>query len=112
MDLSELAHRITYRAYELDGDDLDSLAGLCGLMSWHTLIAPLTFQEFGTEDGRTLLCAADESGLWITLTDGAAGVPTSPDTFQLSLAEDLLSEPVYTLDVVNGHVVQTAPGLN
>ena len=112
MDLSDLAHRITYRAYELDGDDLDSLAGHCGLMSWHTLIAPLTFAEVETGDGRTLLCAADESGLWITLTDGAGGVPTSPETFQLSLAEDLLSEAIYRLDVVNGHVVQTAPGLN
>lgn len=112
MDFSEFVYCIMYWVYEFDGDDFDSLVGFCGLMSWYILIVLFIFQEFGIEDGCMLLCVVDELGLWIILIDGVVGVLILFDMFQFLLVEDLLSELVYILDVVNGYVVQMVFGLN
>ncbi|GGJ71305.1 hypothetical protein [Deinococcus aquiradiocola] len=97
----ELAQRIAGRAYELDPGGLQKTMTRLGLEGWPEAIQHLQFQEIGTGGGCSLLSAflQDPEEHQVIITDGEAGIPSSPDRFWLAIvdAEDTEIFSVSTL---------------
>lgn len=100
----DIAHQVLRRAYELDGLNLDRLATRYGAQDWQGLTGDLAFDALDTGGGCTMLVAQAGSGPWVGLTDGETSLPTSADTFCLTLEPELFEGEDYALFVIDNQV--------
>lgn len=100
--MSDLASALLARAYVIDGGRLDTVAHDLGAPDWSALTSSLTFSETGTGGGSQMLCAETTTGHLIGLTDGEAGLPTTPERFWLGVMDEAGESEVYELFVEDG----------
>ncbi|UQN08821.1 hypothetical protein [Deinococcus sp. QL22] len=91
---------ILCRAYELAGDEQDTvLLDLRGI-DWGTLTNDLEFYPSDTGGGMQMLVADSEYDLQVLMTDGEAGVPTDAEDFWLALSDG--EDELFSMVVRNG----------
>ncbi|GAA5533799.1 hypothetical protein [Deinococcus aluminii] len=83
-----LAESILHRAYGLDATNLDAVARLLDVSGWGDMLAHLDFEVVDTGGGMGMLASALLDGqVRVEITDGEAGLPSSPDDFHVGVYE-------------------------
>lgn len=106
--LQRVVLEILERAHELDAENLDAVASALGLKAWQELLPELEFEIVDTGGGFGLVrgwgASSGDGPYVLDVTDGEAGLPEDPGTFQVGISQEDDDHELYFVSVGRGIV--------